>query len=330
MNLKNYLLIIYLPLLVLLLTSCQMLNKANRKPQSAGFKGYCSTCLVEGINKEVSDLKNTAKLVFYNKVEQLERRKKNKERNTRKYTIKIGGKCADGFVEGRRFKYENYLYGRNGMECLPVNKLYSKYEVSIHGSCAKGYIEGKYFVYKSIYKPVNHYKECHLKSKLPDKYEVHAKGKCAKGYTEGTMFTNKSFLYADEYNSKECFLIDKLPNKYEVHVKGKCAKGYTEGTIFENSILGDDYHDSKECISIRNYIVGIKERCAEGYVEGRQSNKRVFNRNYEGKDCIHKSKLNDEYDVHSKGKCAEGYTVIITNNPSTDNKKCVLSHTIEK
>ena len=40
MKIKNYLFLIYLPSLVLLLTGCQTL-KTNRKPQSAGFRGYC-------------------------------------------------------------------------------------------------------------------------------------------------------------------------------------------------------------------------------------------------------------------------------------------------
>lgn len=58
----NRLLVIGLPwLLVSTLISCQTLKKVNRKPQLAGFRGYCSNCLLKDLDKDVHQLRGAIK-----------------------------------------------------------------------------------------------------------------------------------------------------------------------------------------------------------------------------------------------------------------------------
>ena len=54
MKIKNILCIL-LTLTLPILMGCQMLK--NRKPQSAGFRGYCSNCLLENMDKDIEQLK---------------------------------------------------------------------------------------------------------------------------------------------------------------------------------------------------------------------------------------------------------------------------------
>ncbi len=66
-------LLIYTSLLLLVLMNCQVF-KANRKPQSAGFRGYCPNCLVKSIGKDVKQLqkiiqKSNLKLVDHQPVQ---------------------------------------------------------------------------------------------------------------------------------------------------------------------------------------------------------------------------------------------------------------------
>ncbi len=61
MKIKRLLCLTYLLLLLPVLISCQMFSaqKIQRKPQSAGFGGYCSTCLVGRLDEDLKELKNT-------------------------------------------------------------------------------------------------------------------------------------------------------------------------------------------------------------------------------------------------------------------------------
>lgn len=46
-------------LLLSVLAGCQILKKTNRTPQSAGFRGYCSDCLLKGLDKGIDQLRKT-------------------------------------------------------------------------------------------------------------------------------------------------------------------------------------------------------------------------------------------------------------------------------
>ena len=85
---KNYLLLI-----IFCITSvgCQSF-RASRKPQSAGFGGYCPTsCITQNIDKDLAKLNNTVKVGLSKKV----------------YTTQIKEKYADGFIEGTELRYSN-------------------------------------------------------------------------------------------------------------------------------------------------------------------------------------------------------------------------------
>lgn len=225
MNLKNYLLISCLPLLILLLTSCQMLHKINRKPQSAGFRGYCPTCLLEDGNI------NQLQKIMQTDHKQLVA---NREHQKKRYEVDFYEKCAEdkGYVEGKKIKY---IGGQYAMECLLKSKLSDKYEVHTEGECATGYVKGRQI------KNFNglHSIECLFENTLPDKYEVYIYGKCTKGYVPG-----KRLIYFLNFHSMECLLKNKLPDKYEVHTKGECAAGYTPGK--KDSYIGG--YSFIECI----------------------------------------------------------------------------------
>ena len=115
---KNYLLLI-----IFCITSvgCQSF-RASRKPQSAGFAGYCPTCITENIDKDLAKLSNTVKTS-----------------NTVSYKTDVGAKCAKGFVEGVIVPFvPSYK------ECLNPKWLVrsNRYYTNVGAKCAKGFVEG--------------------------------------------------------------------------------------------------------------------------------------------------------------------------------------------
>ena len=290
MNLKNCLLITCLSLLALLLTSCQMLT--NRKPQSAGFRGYCPTCLMKNA---ANDVKNLQKIVQNNKY--LFRTSK---LAPEKYDIYPSQKCSWGYVEGIKKRYEgsNQKY----MECLSKKHSlsYYVYQVHIDGNCAEGYVEGRkynaeYLLYKNlyVYKSMVCLSKRFLLNEGDDYYYTHLNGKCAAGYVEGRKIKTSSISTHDHL--MKCFNKNTLPTEYQVHIDGDCAKEYVEGRRYDNKpdLTVDDY-DSINCLAKKN--------------------------------------LPNTYEVHKKGECAEGYKEMTMNEFFTDGydfKKCIL-HTVEK
>lgn len=256
------------------LMGCQMLN--NRKPQSAGFRGYCSDCLIKGVAKEVENLRKIMRVDHQTPQKQM-----------KSYYEYDREPCSVGYVEGLRYNGDTFY-----KECLPVSKLPIEYEVHYKGRCAEGYVEGKMFDMNGI--GFNSaWKECFHVTVLPTKYEVHIGGSCKEGYVEGKKFNND--FAGSEVDSKECLDLNKLPDKYEVYAHGSCAKGYVEGKAFNNKgfkiIRGSDDYDSKECLLESKlptkYQVYYHNDCAEGYVEGKiLDNNSVFKGDdYDSKVC---------------------------------------------
>ena len=206
MKIKNYLLLIYLPLLVLLLVSCQML-KNGRKPQSAGFGGYCPTCLVEGVDK---DLKKIQEVMQIN----------NKQKFIPSlkppiYKVHPNEKCQKGYTEGIKFSAITADPKYYFMTCLLEDKLFGRYKVHADGKCAEGYVKGRAFysrisrdvddgINSRLVKWVDVSILCIPKDKLPDVYEVYVDWKCTEGYTEG-----RKISYNKNYDSMTC--IRKYP-----------------------------------------------------------------------------------------------------------------------
>ncbi len=266
MKIKNYLLLIYLPLLILLLAGCQMLQKTNRKPQSAGSTAYCSNCLVKNVDKNLQELQKA--LQVNNKLPA------NPSSKPSIVEAPIKKKCPKGYVEGITYINEQAISPEensidyNYIKCYLKDILnFSRYYVHAEGKCAEGYVPGKRF-HRAIYRGllVSGSRLCILKSKLPLIYEVDVYEKCTKGYVEGRKLINDK-----NYNSMRCIYRESLPgDHYTVHAKGKCAEGYTEGKKYGKWATNTSYdyidcwHKSK---LDDEYEVHAKGKCAEGYVE---------------------------------------------------------------
>ena len=268
MKIKPYLSLFYLPLLLLMLVGCQMLQKTNRKPQSAGSTAYCSNCLVKNVDKNLQELQKA--LQVNNKLPA--------NLSSEEYSsVPVNEKCPRGYAEGIKYHDEryppssddNFIYF-NRMKCLSKDMLsHHKYEYYVHtnGKCAKRYVKGKQFrgtIYRG--QAIESFILCTHKNKLHPVYEVDVYGKCATGYVEGRKRINKG-----NYNSMNCIHKDALPGDgYAVHADGECAEGYAEGRRNGKWVINTSYayidcwHKSKLG---NKYDTHADGECAEGYVE---------------------------------------------------------------
>ncbi len=307
MKIKNYLVLIYLPLLALLLASCQTL-KPNRKPQTAGFRGYCPTCLVKNIDEELGNLQNIMEASHKRLVT-------HKKKSLSAYSINIAGECAEGYMEGTWGKNKSIEKKYHSKLCF-IDKNRALYTVYANKKCKEGYIEGRRYKNDDDYDS----KKCLLKNKLSNRHTINIAGECEEGYMEGTWRKNKSI--EKKYHSKLCF-INQNRALYTVYANKKCKEGYIEGRRYKN----DDDYDSKKCL-LKNklsnrYTMNIAGECEEGYIEG------VLYKNdddYDSKKCLLKNELHYQYMIYVDGKCEEGYIegVLYKNDDDYDSKECVF------
>ena len=143
---------ILLVILSVSLIGCQSF-RTGRKPQSAGFSGYCPTCVVENIDKDLAKLNNLVKVDHI---------------TIASYTTDMVGKCIKGFTVGR-------FWGASELqdpykECLNKTALLRKASYLTHteGKCMEGFTVGRFwkseanegFTVDGQFLRTNDYKEC--------------------------------------------------------------------------------------------------------------------------------------------------------------------------